>query len=280
MTMECLGSYYFLDGNIFPSGSDDEIANAELSFYEVIRTRGGVPLFFEDHIKRLNDGIRTRYDIREDITGIIKEGLEALFRHESFPEINVRITVSFTGQEHSVHICYVPSSYPSEEMNRKGVPVIMYRAERFDPGVKLLNNRLRLSVNELLARKKAYEALLVNKEGYITEGSRSNVFFVKATGRIYTAPDRMVLPGITRKYVIDLCRKEAYDLVFEAVKASEMPDFQSLFITGTSPMVLPVMSVDNQLFKAENDIVERLSLLYRQLAEDSIMKFRQRNEAD
>ena len=278
--MECFGSYYFLDGNIFPSDSDDEIANAELSFYEVIRTRWGVPLFFEDHIKRLNDGIGTRYDIREDITGIIKEGLEALVRHESFPEINVRITVSFIGQEHSVHICYVPSSYPSEEMNREGVPVIMYRAERFDPGVKLLNNRLRLSVNESLARKKAYEALLVNKEGYITEGSRSNVFFVTATGRIYTAPDRMVLPGITRKYVIDLCRKEAYDLVFEAVKVSEIPEFQSLFITGTSPMVLPVMSVDNQLFKAENDIVERLSLLYRQLAEDSIMKFRQRNEAD
>jgi branched-chain amino acid aminotransferase len=278
--MECFGNYYYLDGNIFPASSDDEITAAEVSFYEVIRTRGGVPLFFVDHIKRLNDGIGTRYDLRDDIAGKITEGLETLVRQESFPEINVRITVSFTGQEYSLHICYIPSSYPTEEMIREGVPLIMYRAERFDPGVKLLNNRLRLSVNESLARKKAYEALLVNKEGYITEGSRSNVFFVTVTGKIYTAPDRMVLSGITRKYVIDLCRKDGFDLVFEAVKASELKDFQSVFITGTSPMVIPVISIDNHLFVAENAIVERLRLLYRQLADDSIMTYQRRKKTD
>jgi branched-chain amino acid aminotransferase len=278
--MEFFGKYYYLDGNILPAGNDDEIIAAEVSFYEVIRTRGGVPLFFVDHMKRLNDGIGTRYDLRDDIAVKITEGLEMLVRHESFAETNVRITVSFTGQEYSLHICYITSSYPTEEMILQGVPLITYRAERFDPGVKLLNNRLRLSVNESLARKKAYEALLVNKEGYITEGSRSNVFFVTVTGKIFTAPDRMVLSGITRKYVIELCREEGYDIVFEAVKISELNDFQSVFITGTSPMVLPVMSIDNHHFMAENAIVERLRLLYRQLADDSIMTYRRRKKTD
>jgi branched-chain amino acid aminotransferase len=278
--MECLGKYYYLDGNILHAGSDDEIAAAEVSFYEVIRTRGGVPLFFVDHMKRMNDGIGTRYDLRDDIAMKITEGLEMLIRHESFAEINVRITVSFTGQEYSLHICYIPSSFPTEEMISHGVPLITYRAERFDPGVKLLNNRLRLSVNESLTRKKAYEALLVNNEGYITEGSRSNVFFMTATGKIFTAPDRMVLSGITRKYVIELCREEGYDLVFEAIKTSELNDFQSVFITGTSPMVLPAISIDNHFFVAENAIVERLRLRYRQLAEDSIMMYQRRKKTD
>ncbi len=278
--MECFGRYYFLDGNILPVEQDAEIAPGDVSFYEVIRTRKGVPLFFDDHMKRLNDGISTRYDLKGDITELITEGLDALVRQETFTEINVKITVSFIGQEYSVHICYIASSYPDDETVRHGVHLIFYRAERFDPGVKLLNNRLRLSVNEALVKQKAYEALLVNTEGFITEGSRSNVFFVNEEGILYTAPDSMVLPGITRKYIIDICRKEGYNLVFKAVKISELPDFQSAFITGTSPMVLPVKSIDNHLFNTDKDILKRLSFLYRQLADDSIIKFQRRKKED
>jgi len=278
--MECLGRYYFLDGNILPVEREEEMASGEVSFYEVIRTKGGVPLFFDDHMKRLKDGISTRYDLKDDISELITEGLDALVRQETFAEINVRITVSFIGQEHSVHICYISSSYPNDETVRDGVSLIFYRAERFDPAVKLLNNRLRLSVNEALLKKKAYEALLVNNDGIITEGSRSNVFFVNAKGILYTAPDSMVLSGITRKYVIEICRKEGVKVIFEAVRVSEMHDFISAFITGTSPMVLPVKCIDNHIFKTDNDIIKRLIFLYRQLADDSIIKYQRRKKED
>jgi branched-chain amino acid aminotransferase len=278
--MECLGRYYFLDGNILPVEREEEMASGEVSFYEVIRTKGGVPLFFDDHMKRLKDGISTRYDLKDDISELITEGLDALVRQETFAEINVRITVSFIGQEHSVHICYISSSYPNDETVRDGVSLIFYRAERFDPAVKLLNNRLRLSVNEALLKKKAYEALLVNNDGIITEGSRSNVFFVNAKGILYTAPDSMVLSGITRKYVIEICRKEGVKVIFEAVRVSEMHDFISAFITGTSPMVLPVKCIDNHIFRTDNDIIKRLIFLYRQLADDSIIKYQRRKKED
>jgi branched-chain amino acid aminotransferase len=276
--MECFGKYYFLDGNIFPVDIEEEVPSGEVSFYEVIRTRGGVPLFFDDHMKRLKDGIATRYDLSDDISEMISEGLDALVRQETFAEINVRITVSFIGQQYSVHICYISSSYPDNETFRNGVPLILYRAERLDPAVKMLNNRLRLSVNEALLKKKAYEALLLNKEGLITEGSRSNVFFVNSKGILYTAPDSMVLSGITRKYVIDICRREGYEIVYEAVRASEIHTFQSAFITGTSPMVLPVKSIEDHLFRTDNDVIKRLILLYRQLASDSIINYQKRKK--
>jgi branched-chain amino acid aminotransferase len=278
--MECFGRYYFLDGNILPTDLEEDIPTGEVSFYEVIRTRKGIPLFFDDHMKRLKDGISTRYDLKDDISGIITEGLDALVRQETFTEINVKITVSFTGQEYSVNICYIPSFYPDDETVRNGVNLIFYRAERFEPGVKMLNNRLRLSVNEALLKKKAYEALLVNQEGFITEGSRSNVFFVNAKGILHTAPDRMVLSGITRKYIIDICRREGYEIVFEAARAGELQEFQSAFITGTSPMVLPVKSIENHLFRTDNDILKRLGLLYRRLADGSVIKYQGRKKED
>ena len=50
----------------------------------------------------------------------------------------------------------------------------------------------------LISDNKLYEVLLVDRNGRITEGSRSNVFFVKGN-KFYTGPSAMVLVGITRK---------------------------------------------------------------------------------
>lgn len=278
--MEWCGNFFYLDGNIRPAGLDDEIATGDVSFYEVIRVREGIPLFFDDHMKRMSAGISTRYELHEDLSVRVREGLDALFRQESYPEINVRVTVTFTGQVCSLHISYIASSYPDETMIREGVRLILYHAERLNPGVKVLNKRLRLTVNEELGRRKAYEALLVNSDGLITEGSRSNVFFLTGKGTIHTAPDKMVLSGITRGYVTEIIRKEGFDLVYEAVMEAEISRFRSVFITGTSPMVLPVQKIENQTYEVNNPIVERIRLLYAGMAGESIRRYKLNKSRD
>ena len=271
--MECFGRYFFLDGNILPAEAFDEIAGGDIAFYEVIRTRNGVPVFFDDHMNRLREGISTRYDLNEDIAGEVRNGLNALVSHELRDEINVRVTVTFTGHDYSLHICYIPSSYPSASMVSDGVPLILYHAERLDPGVKMLNKRLRLSVNEELARRKAYEALLVNHEGQITEGSRSNIFFVTGDDVIHTAPDSMVLSGITRRYVTEIIRSEGIPLVYTAVGEHGMSRFRSAFLTGTSPMVLAVRSVENQVFDVSDPLIGKLREVYTAAVEESISDY-------
>lgn len=277
--MECTGQYYFLDGAVLPAGMSDEPAAGEVAFYEVIRTRNGVPIFFKDHMNRLRDGISTRYELSADIAAEVRRGLNALIASELHEEINVRVTVTFTGQDYSLHICYIPSIYPSHEMVRDGVPLILYHAERFNPGVKMLNRRLRLTVNEELARRDAYEALLVNREGFITEGSRSNIFFVTEDGVVQTAPDSMVLSGITRRYVLEIIRSEGIPLVTNAVRENGMTGFRSAFLTGTSPMVLPVRSVESQGFDVANKLTLRLRELYSEQVERSIRAYLDGNEA-
>lgn len=277
--MECTGGYYYLDGLILPAGDGDEPPSGEVSFYEVIRTRNSIPFFFSDHMNRMKDGISTRYDLSSDIAGEVREGLIALTSTERHEEINVRVTVSFTGHDHSVHICYIPSFYPSEEIVNSGVSLILYHAERLDPGVKMLNHRLRMSVNRELTRRDSYEALLVNREGFITEGSRSNVFFITADGEIHTAPDSMVLSGITRKYVKEIIGREGIPLVYDAVKESETGRFRSAFITGTSPMVLAVKCIESTQFDVKDSVIKRIREMYVMLAERSINDFKLENEA-
>ncbi|HSO78099.1 MAG TPA: aminotransferase class IV [Bacteroidales bacterium] len=272
--MDCSGKYYYLDGIILDAGTGEEQLSGETSFYEVIRTSGGVPLFFEDHIRRLLEGIATRYNVPEDLENHIASGINTLTQMDPVPQINIKVTVAFTGREHTLHICYVTSTYPSEKMYSEGVRVILYRAERLDPGVKLLNTRLRLAINAELEKQNAYEAFLVNKEGYITEGSRSSVFFVTSDGCLYTAPDRMVLPGITRKYIISICRKEGINVYFEPVEASMVSMFPAVFLTGTSPMVLSVEKIDNIRFVTSMSLVKRLKGIYEGLAAESIRNYK------
>lgn len=267
--MDCCGKYYYLDGLVLDAGTGEEPLPGETLFYEVIRTSGGVPLFFGDHIRRLLEGIATRYIVPEDLESHIASGINTLAQMDPVPQINVRVTVAFTGREHTLHICYVTSAYPSEKMYAEGVKVILYRAERLDPGVKLLNTRMRLTINAELEKQNAYEAFLVNKEGYITEGSRSSAFFVTSDGCLYTAPDRMVLPGITRKYIISICRNEGISVYFEPVEALMISMFTAVFLTGTSPMVLSVEKIDNVRFVTSMSLVKRLRGIYEGLAAES-----------
>lgn len=278
--MDYTGSCHYLDGVIVPAGSGEEIPSGDVSFYEVIRTRKGVPLFFDDHMNRLKQGIATRFDLEEDIVSVVRHGLNLLLSHEQHDEINVKVTVSFTGHQYSLHICCIASVYPSENTVNEGVPLIMYHAERLDPGVKMLNTRLRLSVDRELSRRNAYEALLVNHEGYITEGSRSNIFFITAEGVIHTAPDSMVLAGITRRYVTEIVCNEGITLIHEAVQAGEIHRFRSAFLTGTSPMVIAVKSIENRSFDVTDPLIKRLRAIYAGLADRSIIDYKLKNKAD
>ncbi|NLE34877.1 MAG: hypothetical protein GX622_07225 [Bacteroidales bacterium] len=276
--MDYVGSYIFLDGKVIQAGSSDEIVSGDVSFYEVIRTREGVPLFFDDHMKRLADGILTRYNFSSDIAEEVRIGMNALVSHERHDEINMRVTVTFTGQKYSLHICYIPSSYPSVEMVREGVPLILYRAERLSPEVKILNRTLRHAINKEIERRKAFEALLVNHRGLITEGSRSNIFFISRDGIIHTAPDSMVLSGITRKYVTEIIRDERMPLVHEPVRISETGGYRSAFITGTSPMVLAVKSIEGARFDVSDPVIIKLRDTYCRLTEQSILDYIEKNK--
>ncbi len=278
--MECVGSYYYCDGELRPVSGDEEFPVADLYFYEVIRSRNGVPLFFADHISRLQDGISTRYAVSPALAAEVQSGFRRLVRHDPHPEINVRVTVLYTEQSHTIHICYTQSSYPSAGMTAAGVPLILYHAERLEPGVKMLNRRLRLSVDEQLKRSGAYEALLVNSEGMITEGSRSNIFFISGDGTVVTAPDSMVLPGITRKYVMEIIAGEKISLRLDTVGEKETGNYRSAFITGTSPMVLPVRTIEESRYDVSDPLITLIQQRYREMVEKNISHYLKENQDD
>ena len=107
-------------------------------------------------------------------------------------------------------------------------------------------------VNSILAKTEATlagfdEAILLNQDGHVCEGSGENLFLVM-DGKLYTPPiEDNVLPGITRSTVTQLAQSELGLEVVEAhISRSQIYIADECFLTGTAAHVTPVVEVDNR----------------------------------
>ena len=88
-----------------------------------------------------------------------------------------------------------------------------------------------------------YDENLLFRNGFFTEGSHTTVFFVKK-GIVYTHPEgRHILSGITRKVVLELCRKLEIPVKEKAFPVGELSGVGEIFLTGTTTQIAPVSSV-------------------------------------
>jgi branched-chain amino acid aminotransferase len=271
---ECFGKKFILNGNLQPAEMFDKSMVYEGdSVYEVLRMIKGSPIFFPDHMERLSTSVKMQNKVLLADKNTIAKVITDLSRSDKKKETNLKIVFNYNKGVSNYLIYYIESSYPTEEQYRKGVKGVLFFAERKDPESKVVNHKLRSSIYHKLMLEGGYEALLVNENNQITEGSRSNVFFMKGDA-LFTAPDSAVLSGITRKHLLEICSENNIGVDFLCVNADEITQYDAVFMTGTSPAVLPFYCIDDKLFNVKVPMIERLRKLYLQKAEASINLFR------
>lgn len=232
------------------------------SLYEVIRIVDGVPLFLEEHYERLINSARIiNYSLEIPIEAI-RENIIKMVRVNNIKDHNIKIVINnLEGNELNQYYFFIKSEYPSMDMYNEGVSTITYSAVRDNPNAKIINKKLRENVNKLLKEKECYEALLINENDEITEGSRSNTFFIKGN-TVYTAPSEGVLLGVTRQRIISLCRKNNISVIEEPINMDSLSSFEAVFMSGTSPKVLPIKRVDDLKFDVRNDLLLKVMKIY------------------
>lgn len=243
-----------------------KIIESGLSIYEVIRVFEGHPIFLRDNLVRLANSL-TKSNIDIDVESLnIPEKLRHFISLENMTEGNIKYVLHFTSQHPDEYIFRIPHSYPTEIQYRDGVPTMTLQAMRENPEVKYINADLRTQTNQLIQENHVYEVLLVDKDGFITEGSRSNVFFIKGE-TLYTSPLQYVLPGTSRKRVFDLCKANHIQVIEERIDCNKLNEYDIAFITGTSPLILPINRIDNIRYNTNNDFLHRLMKSYFALLE-------------
>ena len=156
--------------------------------------------------------------------------------------------------------------YPQTFYN-DGISLIIAETKRnlreaIDPRIKSLN-----FLNNVLAKieakkRGAYEAVMLNASGKVTEGTISNIFFYKNGILCTPSPDCGILDGITRGIVIDLAKRADLRVKEGKFRKDDLYSADEVFITNTTTEVMPVSKIDDRRYPV-GDIAKLLRKLYR-----------------
>jgi branched-chain amino acid aminotransferase len=243
-----------------------------IEIYEVIRIIESAVLFLPDHYERFKRSCKL-LNVPVCVTEADFENqLYQLIEANGLKHGNVKVDLITTaGQFQTLRMYVVSHQYPTAEQYQAGVMVGLLHAERENPQAKVAQLPVRGLANRVIAENNWYEVLLVDQEDCITEGSRSNVFFVR-NGVFYTARAEKVLGGITRKKIIECICQLGMACHEIDIKVSDLAEYEAAFISGTSPKILPVAQIEMVFFDVGNKPLRRLMQAFDTMIAESLRK--------
>jgi branched-chain amino acid aminotransferase len=250
--------------------------------FETLRSYNGTVFRIDSHIDRLfGSAEMIRLAIpkgKNELKEIIYQSLKINRLKEAYIRISITRGEGEIGldpdlcKEPTIIVISKPFTPYQEEIYRKGVRIIISAVRRMppealDPAIKSLN-----FLNNILARisakdKKAFDALMLNARGYVTETTTANIFMVKK-GLLITPPlSSGILRGITRSAIILISRAIGTDLLEQDILPSDLYKADETFLTNTSLEIMPVVEVDGNLIRdgRPGEITRRLLEEYRSL---------------
>lgn len=160
-------------------------------------------------------------------------------------------------------------SYMSPEAKEIGIKVRTSSYTRHHVNISMCKAKANGHyINSMLALKEALdsgceEAILLDNEGYVAEGSGENIFIVR-DDKIYTPELTSCLDGITRNTIFALAAEIGYEVIEKRITRDELYVADEAFFTGTAAEVLPIREVDSRAIGAgkRGPLTEKLQTMY------------------
>jgi branched-chain amino acid aminotransferase len=284
--------YVFLNGTVVAE-SEARISAYDHGFlygdgiYETMRAYEEVVFMLDRHLERLRRSASLiKLGLPEE--AYFKDAVLLALRANRLADAYIRITVSrgkgpigldpaLCGEPTLIIFAEQFVPYP-ESLYKEGVKLVVVGTRRnlasaIDPKIKSLN-----FLNNILAKieakeRGAYEAIMLNAEGFIAEGTVSNIFFVIDGTLCTPSAEAGILDGITRELVIDLAYREGIDVREGKFTVEDLFGATEVFFTNTTSEVMPVSLVGERNYRV-GDITKRLHTRFR----DYVRQYVRRNK--
>jgi len=277
----------YLNGSLLPV-SQARLSPSDYGFlygyglFETMRAYSGRIFRVEKHLARLSRSAKLLgIDLRSDIPDLEKALYNTLQANNLS---NARIRLTLSGGEGEP----VPDLLPQN-------PTVIIVARRYTPyppqvyqqGFKAIVSRIRRNtqspasvikslnyLDNLLARREtklagADEAILLNEQGFLAEGSMSNIFLVSDNTLLTPSEDSGILPGITREVILELAPSMDMKTIERKITLKELLQADEAFFTNSLIEIMPLTQVDEQnvgLGRA-GAVTQRLIAAYKELVE-------------
>lgn len=256
----------FLNGKIVPERKA-KISVFDRGFlygdgiFETMLARSGRVFRLQEHISRLLDSAKLISLSLPWATKYLASAINSTLKANKLSSARIRISIS-RGEGPSGYMSKITAKptiviaasefngWP-EECYKKGVKVIISKVRRNHP--LTLNPKIKSAncLNQILAaqeaiKQNAFEAIMLNLDGYIAEGTISNIFIIKS-GVLYTPSlSTGILDGVTRGTVMDVARAEHIKVTEIALKPDDLYRADECFITSTTMGVMPVTRIGSK----------------------------------
>jgi branched-chain amino acid aminotransferase len=246
---------YYIDGK-FVSSDQAVIPVNDLAIlrgygvFDFLRTYNGRPLFLEEHIERLEQSAKhIGLDLlwsKAQLIDIVNQTLNKNSHRES----NIRVVVTggaspdYLTPQGKPRLLVLVTKLPEQPpwWYTDGVKVITIDSVRNIPGAKSIDYIPATIALKEARDKNAIEAVYVDRDGYVLEGTTSNLFIFRGD-RLITA-GKSVLSGITRKVVL-MITAQIFKAEIRNMAVEELLTADEVFITGSNKEIVPVVKVDD-----------------------------------
>lgn len=225
----------------------------DFAVYSSLKVIQGKIFFLEYHVDRLFESaklINLGHSFRKEQ---VVDWLNLLVEKNKLKNAFLRIVLVGDATENKKPDLYIFSltgvTFYSDKFYKRGVKVISYKGERRIPKAKTKDLLLSFLAFREAKNKNAIEALMIDNDGNIREGTRSNFFAIKGNALI-TPPKEKVLEGITRKMILQVAKKD-FEIKEEDIPFSKIKEYDEFFITSTLFNALPINQIDDT--KIESD---------------------------
>ena len=220
------------------------------SAFESFRTYNRRPFHLQQHLERLfrsAELIELEMPFtREFIVSVVQQVIE----RNPYKQASLRILVTGGESEDGVmpsdqpHLAILISPLEERDMQRfaRGVKLITSHLMRVSPEAKTANYVAAIRSLKQAARKGASDALFVNEQEHVLEGTRSNFFVFK--GDTLITPRAGILLGVTRNTVLALAQ-DRFAIEERPILLAELAEVSEAFITSSSREITPVVQIDD-----------------------------------
>jgi D-alanine transaminase len=267
------GNYYnYYDSKIHINDRGYHFGDA---VYEVILYNQGVYYDFDEHINRLFRSLHS-IDIQFSIT---KKTIELIVKNLirlnkiSFGSVYIQVSRGIADRNHTFNnlnikpILTIITSKKHNNINNDiiGVKAITVRDNRWArPDIKTTQLLPNVLAKTKANKQGAYESIFIDDEGYITEGSSSNIWIINKDNEIITRSiDGKILSGITRKTIAKFSKLNDLTVIENKFSKDEMLNAKEVFLTSASSFVTPITEIDN--VKINEGVVGEMSIKLKTL---------------